>query len=1120
MMNIQRKICFVPPPGADVWQTLAHIRQAVDVYEGAAKKAIMGMTSEQTLETLRLVPSHHVTTAAATPGGLERLIASRTTSTEPTAEWLTLPEGEVNPELQAVGSPERTETDAVQGYRRNFSSHSGKQPPGQQGAEIAHHIANRGESDGPLEGVPLTSGETAATERYDTILDAMSTALHGKPANQHEDYAKWIADLEGLEKIWDTRAGEFDPYVWTDQAKLRPDDGNSDHELLLSLMSTYREVEAEGGAISIAKIAARYIIQDLKALDSKFTVGDPEDNDWIVRNWDTELDELDMEWVGFSKADGSLIDGRKTVAQWDGSKIYAVRTRMAEGGLISVRTERGTMNVNRWVFAEILKWDLDNALDRLDVPDAPEIPIVLAFSHAGSGGLELPRTVAAITGRKVWAASGEVIVTKDPFPMLALIDHQSIDSTRGEWIESGPYDLLQSPAGSPLLMATGHVRTADGDEVADEDIHSHTVIDEITKELVGRMSYAASGDLARAREIAYARWRNITDSGLQDADGKAIDPPQTAPVPWLGQKPYFFSAHGTPGFAYLTQRDGSTIHQVDGKELGGYLKRRPSFSQNTKPLVLQVCFAAAAPIEGGLDNVSTAQHVANATGRKVFAPTTKVTAYTDRSMVLTDNSPDGKPPRWEACLPEPEGVELDSVARDAGLHRGTGRADDTVRAQTLRGVRALRQVFGYNIGQVPRDYAALLCGATAVETMWRGNGLTEPFSSQKLENILDGYVRTVLGSGKVTSELRKRALLAAAKDLSGGPRERQRPQSTHNSQTPRSPAAPVRRPSPNTVKPTNRIWAELIRQADQTRSAHHLPSAVRNQNANSRASTQVHPSATHIQRHRAAPSQAHAKGSHGASKAHLDAPLGRRNPQTLSEGGLERPAPGRELETDVDRSQRPAAVRGLDSGKPGESPRNSAPDVTEAVTPAPVPSAQELTTAEAAASAAVASNGEPATHGRSQSLGPAEIEKITVPKAPGIAWGEPWRTLPVAPVLHEIKFRIQGLLGDQATTHTMAQLADLLKQTPAGTDVAREAHTGLVNRTFGELAQLAAQHIRHHLDDRSTSRSVLGMANSDFVLTAIQDLYVGITFAQKLADELNHRIMLEITATSRLTICP
>ncbi|MGI5255423.1 lonely Cys domain-containing protein [Actinacidiphila glaucinigra] len=1117
MMNIQRKICFVPPPGADVWQTLAHIRHAADVYEGAAKKAIMGMTAEQTLETLRLIPSHHVITAAAAPGGLERLIASRATSTEPTAEWLTLSEGEVNPELQAVGSPERTETDDAQRRRRNFPAHSGEQPPGQQVVGIAHHIADRSESELPLEGVPLTSGEAAATERYDTILDAMSTALHGKPANQHENYAKWIAALEGLEKIWDTRAGEFDPYVWTDQAKLRPDGGHSDHELLISLMDTFREVEAEGGAISIAKIAARYIIQDLEALDSQFMVGDPEEDDWIVRNWDTELDELDLEWVGFSKEDGSLIDGRKIVAQWEGSKIYAARTRMAEGGLISVRTVRGIINVNQWVFAEILKWDLDNTLDRLGISGAPDVPIVLAFSHAGSGGLELPRTVSAITGRKVWAASGEVIVTKDPFPMLALIDYESIDRTRGEWIESGPNDLLQAPAGSPLLIATGHVRTANGDEVSDEDIHSHTVIDGITKELVGRMSYGASGDLARAREIAYTRWRNITDSGLQDAGGKTIDPTQTTPVPWLGQNPYFFSAHGTPGFAYLPQRDSSTILQVDGKELGGYLKRRPSFTQDTKPLVLHVCFAAAAPIEGGLDNVSTAQQVANTTGRKVFAPTTMVTAYTDGSMVLSDNSPDGKPPRWEECLPEPEGVVLDNMARDAALHSGTGRADDTVRAQTLRGVRALRQVFGYNVGQVPRDYAALLRGATAVETMWRSNGLTEAFSSQKLEKVLDGYVRTVLGSGKTNSELRKRALLAAAKDLSG--RDRQRPQSAH-SQTPRSPAAPVREPAPNTVKPTNRIWAELIRQADQTRSAHRLPSTVRNQNPNSRASSQTRPSATPTQRHRAAPSQAHAKDSHGAPKARLDAPLGRRKPQTLSEGGLERPAPGRQLETDVDRSQRPAAVRGLASGKPGKSPQNSAPAVTEAATPTSVQNAQELTTSEAPAPAAVATNGEPATNGTSQSLGRAAFEKITVQKAPGIAWGESWRTLPVAPVLHEIKFRLQGLLGDLAAAHTMAQLADLVKQTPAGTSEAQDAHTALVNRTFGELAQLAAQHIRHHLDDRSTSRNVLGMANSDFVLTAIQDLYVGVTFAQKLANELNHRIMLQITATSRLTICP
>ncbi|NED07527.1 hypothetical protein G3I55_38520, partial [Streptomyces sp. SID6648] len=93
-----------------------------------------------------------------------------------------------------------------------------------------------------------------------------------------------------------------------------------------------------------------------------------------------------------------------------------------------------------------------------------------------------------------------------------------------------------------------------------------------------------------------------------------------------------------------------------------------------RPLVLYSCETGRQPRIAGLP---VAQHVANRTGRAVYAPTSEVGTARDKNgdvrAVLVENG-DG-PGRWRLFTPEPGGAELDRLARDAGLHTGPGPAD-------------------------------------------------------------------------------------------------------------------------------------------------------------------------------------------------------------------------------------------------------------------------------------------------------------------------------------------------------------------------------------------------------------------------------------------------------------
>ncbi|WP_237517830.1 hypothetical protein, partial [Streptomyces sp. SID7804] len=176
----------------------------------------------------------------------------------------------------------------------------------------------------------------------------------------------------------------------------------------------------------------------------------------------------------------------------------------------------------------------------------------------------------------------------------------------------------------------------------------------------------------------------------------------------------YFAAHGTPRTVTLGTEDAArpTV-KVSGVQLGEVLKSWSRDGDQDRPLVLFSCETGRQPEVAGLP---VAQHVANRTGRPVYAPTTEVGTARDRDgnvrAVLTEG-PDG-PGRWRLFTPEPTGADLDALARDAGLHAGPGPADAFARARTLQQIRTLRGALGQDAEQRPEN-RELLAGLAFVD---------------------------------------------------------------------------------------------------------------------------------------------------------------------------------------------------------------------------------------------------------------------------------------------------------------------------------------------------------------------------------------------------------------------
>ncbi|MFD4763288.1 lonely Cys domain-containing protein [Streptomyces sp. NPDC058439] len=208
-------------------------------------------------------------------------------------------------------------------------------------------------------------------------------------------------------------------------------------------------------------------------------------------------------------------------------------------------------------------------------------------------------------------------------------------------------------------------------------------------------------------------FRGVRTTSEAPAQGTSSVPPvprtvftgSPAPLPGSGTElgADYFAGHGTSRTVTLGTEDaGLPTVEVSGVQLGEVLNSWAQDGHQDRPLVLFSCETGQQPKVAGLP---VAQHVANRTGRPVYAPTTEVGTAKDGEgnvrAVLADG-PDG-PGRWRLFTPEPSGAALDGLARDAGLHAGPGPADAFALTRTLQQVRTLRDVLGPDAEQRPEN---------------------------------------------------------------------------------------------------------------------------------------------------------------------------------------------------------------------------------------------------------------------------------------------------------------------------------------------------------------------------------------------------------------------------------
>ncbi|MDQ0988454.1 hypothetical protein [Streptomyces sp. V2I9] len=161
----------------------------------------------------------------------------------------------------------------------------------------------------------------------------------------------------------------------------------------------------------------------------------------------------------------------------------------------------------------------------------------------------------------------------------------------------------------------------------------------------------------------------------------------------------YFVAHGTPRTVTLGTDDADRPSVVvSGVQLGEVLRAWGKDADRDRPLVLYSCETGRQPEVAGLP---VAQHVANRTGRPVYAPTTEAGTAKESDGTLRATlaeGPDG-PGEWRMFTPEPSGQRLEDLARSAGLHQGPGPVDAFALARTLQAVRTLRGALGTDAEQ-------------------------------------------------------------------------------------------------------------------------------------------------------------------------------------------------------------------------------------------------------------------------------------------------------------------------------------------------------------------------------------------------------------------------------------
>ncbi|MFE6904734.1 lonely Cys domain-containing protein, partial [Streptomyces sp. NPDC057717] len=320
---------------------------------------------------------------------------------------------------------------------------------------------------------------------------------------------------------------------------------------------------------------------------------------------------------------------------------------VAQGGHDAITVQLGngtTMQLSPEEFAGLLAEDTGLR------HTTPTTPVVLLVPFGGAQGLTLPRAVAARLGREVWSFSGRIDLQPrhKSGPQIIVDGRLDAIEPHGSWIRSRPTDLEQAgSAHSGDVPSSGVIRTLKGKAVRDTNVITHTLIGPGDRP-VGRAAFAPSDESAREKWERGA-WSRTTYYESEEDDGYLAELSDSErEVPWAanitaGRTPYVAALHGDQNVLELPLASGRTV-KVSGREVGRYLRRRPSVSQLPPdvPIVLAACHAGTP----GTDGRTTAQDIADETGHVVYAANAKVGGVT-----LVGPAPDGRPGVWKRFNP-------------------------------------------------------------------------------------------------------------------------------------------------------------------------------------------------------------------------------------------------------------------------------------------------------------------------------------------------------------------------------------------------------------------------------------------------------------------------------------
>ncbi|MFE1459398.1 lonely Cys domain-containing protein, partial [Streptomyces sp. NPDC058735] len=381
-----------------------------------------------------------------------------------------------------------------------------------------------------------------------------------------------------------------------------------------------------------------------------------------------------------------------------------------------------------------------------------DVPVVLAVPFVGQQYQETLLLAAHRLGRTVWGASGVAGLVLDEsgnahVPVLMDLDP---DAPVGVWVKVLP------PA-APVRHVDRTWTALDGTVFRDSDVLTRPLADE-THERLGRLAVPQNEQrLMERRWRTFRRMRWLVH--LMPA-GEWYHERGAEPVS-LDAAVYVFAAHGLPGRMGLPLRDGRTVW-LGKRDAAAYIAGLPEVlalppgtrihleicwsASDGDPHTEQAPYAPAPHVDDPLGEVPFDQHLAELTRKKTDGVTRPIGV--DDVRRLTIDAANGEPGRLVENPPEPLEHQLDQLARDVGLHHGTGAVPSEVRDAALRLVRALRRVFGNEIendrGVPGGRYERVLKGIGALERMRANDPALSAFTPFRMD-LLDFYVQKHTG---------------------------------------------------------------------------------------------------------------------------------------------------------------------------------------------------------------------------------------------------------------------------------------------------------------------------------------------------------------------------------------